>query len=463
MKEIIAKTYHEAEAFLSEIPKFTKKNPFEETKGFYTFIQNCDNGRYCEKNLGKIIHIAGTNGKGSVCAFLQSICIESGYKTAMFTSPHLRTTRERFCIDGKMISEEAFVEAFNWLTKNIERYQYQMPDYCPTYFERLFFMGIYIFARAGVAVTILETGLGGRLDTTNVIRQPVLTVITQIGLDHMEYLGTTIEAIAAEKAGIIKPKIPVIFSDRKKAASDVIRKKAVQSGCLCEAVSKNDYKINEFQKKYIDFSVSSLYYDYGSFLTGTTAAYQVENAAVSIRACEILKKECDFDKITVQSIKEGILNMHWAGRMEEIGPGVFIDGAHNEDGIAAFVQSVQNMHDFAGIGKKGSCVLIFSVVKDKQYDKMIEMLCSLQMITDFVLTHIPGGRGADLVGLQELFVRFTKDSGQRIHIFEEIEDAVAFGLLARGENGVSYVVGSLYLAGLVEEIIDVNGGYHDRF
>ena len=93
MKEIIAKTYHEAEAFLSEIPKFTKKNPFEETKGFYTFIQNCDNGRYCEKNLGKIIHIAGTNGKGSVCAFLQSICIESGYKTAMFTSPHLRTTR----------------------------------------------------------------------------------------------------------------------------------------------------------------------------------------------------------------------------------------------------------------------------------------------------------------------------------------------------------------------------------
>lgn len=198
-------------------------------------------------------------------------------------------------------------------------------------------------------------------------------------------------------------------------------------------------------------------------MTGTTAAYQAENAAVSIRACEILKKECNFDKITVQSIKEGILNMRWAGRMEEIVPGVFIDGAHNEDGIAAFVQSVQNMYDFAGIGKKESCILIFSVVKDKQYDKMIEMLCSLQMITDFVLTHIPGGRGADLVGLQELFVRFTKDSGQRIHIFEEIEDAVAFGLLARGENGVSYVVGSLYLAGLVEEIIDVNGGYHDRF
>lgn len=452
MKELIAHSYASAEHFLSKVPKFTKKNPMEATKGFYEFIQSCENGRYCENNLGKVIHVAGTNGKGSVCAFLQSICMESGYRTGMFISPHLVTTRERFCVDGSMISEAEFVEAFNWLSDRIMAYRCISPDYNPTYFERLFFMGVYVFAEACVDVLILETGLGGRLDTTNVVNNPVMTILTEIGLDHMAYLGDTIEEIASEKAGIIKPGVPVVFSDRKRASSGIIRRKAQELGCKWHAVSENDYKINEIQKKFIDFSFVSRYYGYGRLTVGTTAVYQVENAAVCVRACEVLKRDCGFERFTAESIKEGIRKMHWSCRMEEVRPGVFIDGAHNEDGIAAFVQSL-NMVSDARVAAHEKCVLIFSVVKDKQYDKMIELLCGLSMVTDFVLTQIPGERGADLAELRNIFEQHAGRCGdghtQRIYTYEKIEDALAFGLSARGTGRV-YIVGSLYLAGIVE-------------
>ena len=205
--------YQVAEAFLAEVPKFTRKNPLEQSKAFYQYIQQNHSAAFAEKNLGRIVHVAGTNGKGSVCAFIQQICLESGLHVGMFTSPHLITTRERFCIDGEMISEEVFLKAFCWLADRLGEYRAEQPQYQPSYFERLFFMGVYIFASAGVDITILETGLGGRLDTTNVIQSPAVCVITEIGRDHMEYLGDTIEEIAGEKAGIIKPRIPVVFAN----------------------------------------------------------------------------------------------------------------------------------------------------------------------------------------------------------------------------------------------------------
>ena len=160
--------YQVAEAFLAEVPKFTRKNPLEQSKAFYQYIQQNHSAAFAEKNLGRIVHVAGTNGKGSVCAFIQQICLESGLHVGMFTSPHLITTRERFCIDGEMISEEVFLKAFCWLADRLGEYRAEQPQYQPSYFERLFFMGVYIFASAGVEITILETGLGGRLDTTNV-------------------------------------------------------------------------------------------------------------------------------------------------------------------------------------------------------------------------------------------------------------------------------------------------------
>lgn len=443
MRETEAINYDAAEQFLSEVPKFTTKNPLEQTKGFYRFVQD----EMDEKRLGSIIHVAGTNGKGSVCAFLNQIFLESGYHVGMFTSPHLITTRERFVIDGEMVSEASFVEAFNWLCAKINAYQALQNDYAPTYFERLFFMGMYLFAKAGVAVTLLETGLGGRLDTTNVVDNPVLCIITEIGLDHVAYLGDTIEKIAYEKAGIMKPNVPVVFLERKKEAFDVFTKKASECGCACHAVSKKEYKINEIKKKCIDFSVVSRYYDYGRIIINTSALYQVENAAIAIRACEVLMQECGFDRLHV---KEGIQRMHWPGRMEEIVPNVYIDGAHNEDGMEAFVDSLKNAAD------PERCMLIFSVVRDKQYDKMIKQLCSLDRVTEFVLTHIPDERGARLDVLIE---QFKKDTDKKISAFEQIEDAVLYCLEKRNSSVQDiYIVGSLYLAGAVRKLLEERKG-----
>ncbi len=442
----MVKTYVEAEEYLAEVPKFTKKNPLEETRGFYRFLIE-DTKAIQLAHLGKIIHVAGTNGKGSVCSFLKSICMESGYKTAMFTSPHLITTRERFQIEGEMISEEEFVESFHWLEAAVEAYHEVKPEYQPTYFERLFFMGLYCFSKAKVDITIMETGLGGRLDTTNVIEEPAISVITEIGFDHMAYLGDTLEKIAAEKAGIIKSGIPVVFTDRKEQTTVVIEEYASKYGAPCYKVLKNEYKINEIQKKSIDFSVVSRYYDYIRLTTHTQAVYQVENAAVAVRAIEVLKETQGLDGVTKDTIVRGVEKMQWPGRMEEIMPGVCIDGAHNEDGMQAFIESITAKYTKQSSGEK--CYVVFSAVQDKKYDKMIQMLSKVAHITDFVITRIPGDRGAVLEDLKKLFQEYTDVP---VHVYEEIQDAIRYCVQNKGESGTVYIVGSLYLAGLVEDL-----------
>jgi dihydrofolate synthase/folylpolyglutamate synthase len=339
------------------------------------------------------------------------------------------------------------LEAFNWLNGKIKEYG---TEYNPTYFERLFFMGIYIFAKAEPDVTILETGLGGRLDTTNVIKNPAITVITEIGFDHMAYLGNTLEAIAGEKAGIIKENIPVVFSDRKSEVYGVLEQKASQMHAKAYPVSKKDYKINEIKKKSIDFSVTNLYDNYVSLLINTTALYQVENAALAYRACEVLKSDRCLDRLSDKSISNGIFKMHWMGRMEEVMPDIYIDGAHNEDGIEAFAQSLEAKVPMDEIDK---CVIVFSVVKDKEYDKMIQMLCKLKFVTDFIITHIPGERGANLEELKALFEKnCEKGNSCNIYTYDNIEDAIKKSIILKGEKGRVYIVGSLYLAGIVENI-----------
>lgn len=438
------RTYKQAEEYILEVPKFTTKNPLEETRGFYQFLQKRD---YKEENLGKIIHIAGTNGKGSVCSFINSVCLESGYHVGMFTSPHLITMRERFVIDGEMVSEEEFLDAFLWLEDAMDAYHEICPEYQATFFERLFFMSLFLFQRAGVDISIMETGLGGRMDTTNVMEKPSVCVITEIGLDHMAYLGETIEQIAGEKAGIIKQGIPVVFADKRPESSVVIEQMAGEKGAYCHKVSKDAYKINEIQKKCIDFSVCSRYYDYVRLIVETAAVYQVENAAIAVRALEVLKEKEQLNQITKETMQYGIRKMRWPGRMEEILPQVFIDGAHNEDGVEAFLMSVK-----AGWQQeeRKRCFLIFSAVNDKKYDKMIEMLAELSCVTDFCITRIPGQRGVKIDELEKQFRIYTN---RDIHVFEEIRDAFEFCMHHKGEKDVVYIVGSLYLAGIIEDLV----------
>ena len=203
-------SYAQAAAYIEEIPKFTKKHSLDHTREFLKRLGDPALDR-------KIIHVAGTNGKGSVCAYIKAILTAEGKKTGFFTSPHLVSVNERIEICGKPVDDDAFFRIFEEVYKIAGEMEAEGLGH-PSYFEFLFGMGMKAFAASDVEYIILETGLGGRLDATNAVPEPFLTVITSISLDHTDILGDTIEKIAGEKAGIIKKGVPVIFDGSNPAA-----------------------------------------------------------------------------------------------------------------------------------------------------------------------------------------------------------------------------------------------------
>lgn len=206
--------YREAIAYILEIPKFTKKNSLEHTKDFLRILGNPEKGK-------KIIHVAGTNGKGSVCAYMQSLLLTEKKTVGFFTSPHLVKMNERIRIDGEEISDEMFLSTFDIVFAAVQKMKADGKPH-PTFFEFLFAMAMTAFADSGVEYIILETGLGGRLDATNAIDVPFLTIITSISLDHTEILGETIEEIAAEKAGILKRDVPIIYIGKEEKSAKAL-------------------------------------------------------------------------------------------------------------------------------------------------------------------------------------------------------------------------------------------------
>lgn len=456
MKLSDVKNYEAAVSYCLEIPRFTKKNSTEITKAFYEYLGK-------PGKSSKIVHVAGTNGKGSVCAFLQSICIQMNVKVGMFTSPHLCDIRERVRIDGDWISKETFLNAFLQLGEKLRNFCAEnetQKEYHPSFFEWLFFIGMLCFEKERPDVILLETGLGGRLDATNCIEAPALTVITKIGLDHMEYLGETIEAIAGEKAGILKPGVPVVYLQDKKEADEVIVKKAKTLSCPGVFVSKDEVNSIYFRDKRIDFSYKSRYYGYVKFSVGTTAFYQVENAIVAVAAAEelfqnFLASEENADRkidtslhnadFGVEVLQKGVAAMHWEGRMEEVMPGVFLDGAHNEDGIDAFLDSVSRD------GCRGNRSLLFSAVSDKQYTKMAGMITDSGLFSQIYTAPIDSARGVETKKLEQLFEGAVKTR----HVGSP-QEALQEMLKDRGVDDYLYVAGSLYLIGQLKEWLKGN-------
>ena len=214
------KEYRDVEEYILDIPKFTQKNQREDTDGFYSFL-----GRPGERQ--KIIHVAGTNGKGSVCAYSEAMLMAAGHTCGLFSSPHLECMRERIRLQKTDIPEEAFVRIFTYITQQIERYT---KNYFPTFFELLFFMAMVYFEETKPEYIILETGLGGRLDATNIVKNKKICIITRIALDHTVYLGDTLEEIAGEKAGIISGGVPVVYYHEEETVSCVIRKRQMKWG-----------------------------------------------------------------------------------------------------------------------------------------------------------------------------------------------------------------------------------------
>lgn len=423
-------TYDEAVEYLLDIPRFTSKNTMEDTKSFLRQLGAPD------RRL-RIIHVAGTNGKGSVCAYLRSILEHAGRTTAVFTSPHLTDIRERFLIKGKMVEKEEFFDAFMRIYSRLEGYH-------PTFFEYLFFMAMLLFAQAGADYCILETGLGGRLDATNATESKLLAVITSIGLDHVEYLGHTVGEIAGEKAGILRENTPLVYLDSRQEATSVFAEKAAQLACPCYPVSKKDYTFLKLHNKTIDFFLQTQYYGYISLTLHTIASYQMENASLAVRAVEILQQQEDGLCVTKKQLQQGVADCFWQGRMEEVRPDVYIDGAHNEDGIRAFLETVRMD------GWQGRRILLFSAVQDKDYRQMMERLVESELFDEIAVTRLHDKRGISSECLETLISGYKQCAFRE---YADAETAVCELLEQKGPQERIYIAGSLYLAGEIKQYL----------
>lgn len=433
-KQYIA-TYEQAVEYINSTPRFTTKHTMEDTKAFLAKLGHPD------RDL-KIIHVAGTNGKGSVCAYMRSILETAGYRVAVFTSPHLTDIRERFVADGRMMDREEFLHCFLDVYERLDWEALSRGQgYHPSFFEYLFFMGMLWFAGKKPDYCILETGLGGRLDATNSVEHKLLAVITRIGLDHVEYLGDTPAAIAGEKAGIMQPGVPAVCLNGDLESADVFRQKAKELGVPLQELSSADYSFLNFKNKTIDFSYLSRYYGNISLTLHTSARYQMENCALAVRALEAVFTEAPFAR---EILQKGVEDCVWEGRMEEVLPEVYVDGAHNEDGIRAFLESVRED------GHTGTRVLLFSAVKDKNYAAMLGEIAGSGLFTRVAIPQLESQRAASL---EEMDRVLRSDASLKWKLYASVREALTQELRVRKETERLYIAGSLYLVGEIKEYI----------
>ena len=445
-------TWEEAVEHINSVSRYGNRPGAECTKALLARLGNP------EREL-KIIHIAGTNGKGSVCMYIAGMLRSLGLNTGVFTSPHLIRENERIRFNDELISDEDFTDCFEKVHRaELELLKDGFGQI--SYFD--FFVGIAMlyYAMKKPDVVILETGLGGRLDSTNAVESPVMTVITSISLDHVAILGDTVEKIAAEKAGIIKHGAPMVYVAGQEY-SHVIEEKAEAMGIKAAGVEKSQCEIHEIGSKHIDFSLDSIYYKDNVFRLATPAVYQVMNAALAMTAVQMLVESRCFDRIAYDSmdrqnyidrIRRGLESVTWEGRMEQVCEGFYIDGAHNPDGIAALLDTAAAMKK----NTRGHYVLMFSAVNDKDYSSMIKEICDSNIFDEYVITQIEGARCLDVSKIADTFRRYTDG-----HVNEDpdVGQAVKKSVECFGGNATVICAGSLYLAGEVRKVMLDN----DRF
>lgn len=353
------------------------------------------------QNDQTIIHVAGTNGKGSVCAMMDAILRAGGRRSGLYTSPHLVDFCERIRVDGEKILPTEVAAGMTEI-----RAVSQSWDHAPTYFEIATALALWYFARRDCAAIVLETGMGGRLDATNATL-PVVSVLTPIAIDHSEWLGKTLAAVAGEKAGIIKPGVPVVSARQEQAAAEVIARVAAECGGKLFTVEATDF-------------------------TGEIALsgpHQRANAALAIRALQVAGLAPADSRIA-----QGLRNVHWPGRFQIVDGRIVLDGAHNPHAITHLVR---NWREKFGPEQP---VVVFGALVDKDYVEMLEKLAPLAK--EFFFVPIREERGLDPRVLAEVCVRPHR-------IFDSVEAALA------ETEGRCLVTGSLYLVGAAMKVLDL--------
>lgn len=383
----------------------------------------------------KIIHIAGTNGKGSCTSFVNSALVSQGYKVGMFTSPSIYNFEERIRINNKNIPEDKLIDLMNEVREVAETM-----EVFPADFELVTAIAFLYFYREKCDFAIMEVGLGGRLDATNVAQNPLITLITSISLDHQQFLGNTIPEIALEKAGIIKENVPLVLYSQSKEAMDSI---------IGVANSKNSKVIlNDLEKIELLENTKNgqiiNYKDFKDLKINLLGSHQINNATISLELLEQLRK-MGFE-ISNESIYNGFSSVTWPCRFELVSknPDFILDGAHNIDGIEKFISSMNFYY------KDNKKIGIFGVLADKDYN---EMLAKIVPCFDVFLTVRPDSERA--MESKELKERIEKLTEKKVYSFENYQDAINKAIEISKEDDVISAFGSLYFVGEVRNLLGV--------
>lgn len=399
--------------------------------GRFGIILGLDTMRGILANLGNpenkltVIHVAGTNGKGSVASYLARILTLSGYRTGLYTSPHLSRFNERIVVDGEMVTDDEVVASYNRVEAA------NTGERSGTFFELTTAMALDLFAEKGAKVAVIETGMGGRLDATNLVT-PVLSIITNVSLEHKAILGDTLAKIAYEKAGIIKEGTPAIVGVRQASAIGVVEETAREIGAPLIRLGR-DIHVRRSEKGFSCRCDGIALSDLTTSLLGT---HQVDNAALAVAACASLRKDSHFS-ISDEAIREGLATTSWPGRLERIAgaPETIIDGAHNPAAIKALVSYLEEKQSGREI------TLVVGVLDDKAYQKMFANL--LPFCRRAILVKAHTDRSIDPEAMRADAAKYVRD----VTVIPDIPQAMASARSTAREGELVLVAGSLYVAG----------------
>ena len=384
------------------------------------------------QNSYKIIHVGGTNGKGSVCRFLQSILTTSGYKTGVFTSPHIQRFSERFIIDNKEISDSDVVLLFKKIKPIID--EMIKIENTPTFFEIVTAMAFLYFKEKKVDFAIIEVGLGGRFDATNIVK-PLLSIITNVTLEHQDILGNNIDDIAFEKAGIIKNKIPVITAS-KNSALEVIKKIAVEKDASITIINDKSWKKIKGGVDWQEFLISGSIKEY-FVKTSIIGEHQGENIALTIETIEKLQMNGVY--ITDEAINESIAKTVNPGRMEIVSfePIIILDGAHNIAGVS-YLKKTLNA-DFV----YNKLILILGILSDKNVKGMLEIIAPICDV--IVTTKSQNKRATEPFKLKEITEKLNLKN--QVIAKNKADEAVKYALSIAKKDDLICITGSLFTVG----------------
>lgn len=390
-------------------------------------------------NKLRVIHVAGSNGKGSTVNALREMLQHAGYTVGAFTSPHLERVNERMTINGHQISDEQFLYYFNKLAKIIEEHY---NGEFPSFFEVVTLIMFQYFAHEGVDIALIETGLGGRLDATNVVT-PLLAIITTISLEHTAFLGDTFSKVAAEKAGIIKEGIPVVVGVHNEEALAVIKATAEERHASCFVLGQDFMVTNSWQSTdYQHFTYEKAHVLMKDVPLKMAGQHQINNASLAITAMLTLREQGAI-AIADDSICQGLQCAQWAGRFEQWPNQIVLDGAHNSEGTAALIQTLKNVYP------RNNYHFIYAALADKDHANSIELMDAVATSITFTQIDLPNAMPAESLAMLSIHANKT------VHI--EWLKSLQTVLQERQKEDIVVITGSLYFIAQARQWLQEEG------